>query len=246
MGINDSWNGLPGNFIEAISWYARPLNHGCRFKKAGLPITSFQEVNTMMTKNRFRVFFTLGNKWQIKVQSQTTIYYKNENYKVSGNVRPPSLDGLDLAYCHIWKISQRLDFEIKSNSSQVFPIARNAGKAQKIHFPPSGSFAISLHNPLYGTCVWVIQTKEFIKFPPIRVRFIASTMVNTPTTNAQKGLTFQKVLDNICQRKCNRFICDFRTQRIVALGRAGTAFGADLEPTLFLDSTIFGLNHLAV
>tara|TARA_R110002050_G_scaffold298901_1_gene463080 strand:+ start:15756 stop:16421 length:666 start_codon:yes stop_codon:yes gene_type:complete len=44
--INDSWKGLPGNFTEGHSWYARTFESWMSvFKKAGLQLHQCQEVN---------------------------------------------------------------------------------------------------------------------------------------------------------------------------------------------------------
>lgn len=58
--INDSWKGLPGNFTEGHSWYARTFESWMSvFKKAGLQLHHFQEV-TNDDKKPVSVIFILS------------------------------------------------------------------------------------------------------------------------------------------------------------------------------------------
>ncbi|WP_246474264.1 class I SAM-dependent methyltransferase [Arenibacter arenosicollis] len=58
--INDSWNGLPGNFTDGHAWYARTFESWMSvFKKAGLQLHHFQEV-TNDDKKPVSVIFILS------------------------------------------------------------------------------------------------------------------------------------------------------------------------------------------
>lgn len=58
--INDSWKGLPGNFTDGHSWYARTFESWISvFKKAGLQLHQLQEV-TNDDHNPISVIFILS------------------------------------------------------------------------------------------------------------------------------------------------------------------------------------------
>lgn len=137
-------------------------------------------------------------------------------YKVVGLMSGTSLDGLDLAYCHIWKNDDSWNFELKETKSISYEPKVKSKLKKAIHFTAD---QLLIFNNEYGK--WLGQkTKEFINENNLEVDFISShghTIHHQP----ENGLTYQigsgQHLANIIGHKV---ICDFRTNDL-ALGGQG-------------------------
>ncbi|WP_282050945.1 anhydro-N-acetylmuramic acid kinase [Maribacter aquivivus] len=137
-------------------------------------------------------------------------------YKIIGLMSGTSLDGLDLAYCHIWEKNGVWEFDIKETksvrySSEMLNTLKNA-------ISLSAEKLIELHNT-YGT--WLgEQTSIFINENKLDVDYIASHG-HTTHHRPEMGLTFQvgsgQHLANVTGIKV---IADFRTNDL-ALGGQG-------------------------
>ncbi|HUH45862.1 MAG TPA: anhydro-N-acetylmuramic acid kinase, partial [Arenibacter sp.] len=157
-------------------------------------------------------------------------------YKVIGLMSGTSLDGLDLAYCHIWKTPTGWDFDLKKNHSIYYSAALRTKLKNAISLPAIE--LLQFHNT-YGT--WLGErTREFIETNRLDVHFIGShghTIHHRP----QEGLTFQlgsgQHLANACGIKV---ICDFRSND-VALGGQGAPL-VPIGDRLFFGAYDFCLN----
>ncbi len=137
-------------------------------------------------------------------------------YKIIGLMSGTSLDGLDLAYCHIWEKNGVWEFDIKETksvkySSEMLNTLKNA-------ISLSAEKLIELHNT-YGT--WLgEQSSIFINENKLDVDYIASHG-HTTHHRPEMGLTFQvgsgQHLANVTGIKV---IADFRTNDL-ALGGQG-------------------------
>tara|TARA_R110000868_G_scaffold136879_3_gene350106 strand:+ start:22021 stop:23127 length:1107 start_codon:yes stop_codon:yes gene_type:complete len=161
---------------------------------------------------------------------------KMKTYKVIGLMSGTSLDGLDLAYCHIWQTPQAWKFEIKQSHSIPYKEEMQE-KLKKSIFLPADQL-LQFHNS-YGT--WLgTQTKDFIEANKLDVDFIASHG-HTTHHQPQNGLTFQigsgQHLANECATKV---VCDFRTND-VALGGQGAPL-VPIGDQLFFGQYDFCLN----
>ena len=58
-----------------------------------------------------------------------------KDYKVIGLMSGTSLDGLDLAYCHIWENDDSWNFEIKETKSISYDTKMKAQLKDAIHLP---------------------------------------------------------------------------------------------------------------
>lgn len=127
-----------------------------------------------------------------------------------------SLDGLDLAYCHIWKTDTGWNFEIKQTHSISYSEEIQAKLKNSIYLPADQ--LLQFHNS-YGS--WLgLQTKEFITTNKLEVDFIASHG-HTTHHQPQNGLTFQIGSgQHLANESATKVICDFRTND-VALGGQG-------------------------
>ncbi len=157
-------------------------------------------------------------------------------YKVLGLMSGTSLDGLDLAYCHIWKTTTGWDFSLKNTHSIDYSEALKEQLKNAIFLPAEE--LLQLHNT-YGT--WLgKQCREFIELHSLEVDFIASHG-HTTHHQPQLGLTFQigsgQHLANESGRKT---ICDFRTHD-VALGGQGAPL-VPIGDRLFFGEYDFCLN----
>ena len=137
-------------------------------------------------------------------------------YKIIGLMSGTSLDGLDLAYCHIWEKKGIWEFEIKETksvgySSEMMNTLKNA-------IDLSAEKLIELHNT-YGT--WLgEQALNFIIDNKLQVDFIASHG-HTTHHRPEMGLTFQVGSgQHLANVSGIRVIADFRTNDI-ALGGQG-------------------------
>ena len=127
-----------------------------------------------------------------------------------------SLDGLDLAYCHIWKTLDRWHFEIKQTKSISYGKEMRTQLRDAIFL--SAEELLMSHNS-YG--LWLgKQTREFVEENQLKVDFIAShghTIHHRPN----KGFTFQMGSgQHLANESGHKVVCDFRTND-VALGGQG-------------------------
>src|SRR5690554_4474881 len=137
-------------------------------------------------------------------------------YKVIGLMSGTSLDGLDLAYCHLWRTPTGWDFSLKKTHSISYSMEMRARLKNAILL--SATDLLQFHNT-YGT--WLgEQVKEFMETNHLDVHFIGSHG-HTVHHRPQKGFTFQlgsgQHLANACGIKV---ISDFRSND-VALGGQG-------------------------
>ncbi len=147
-----------------------------------------------------------------------------------------SLDGLDLAYCHIAKDKDQWSFDILETHSISYTTEMQLELKDAIFL--MADELLTLHNE-YGT--WLgEQVKKFIETHSLDVDYIAS---HGHTTHHQpkKGLTFQvgsgQHLANTCGHKV---ISDFRTND-VALGGQGAPL-VPIGDRLFFGEYDFCLN----
>ncbi len=147
-----------------------------------------------------------------------------------------SLDGLDLCYCHISKIENKWEFEIKETKSVSYSEEMQSELKDSIYL--SADKLLQLHNT-YG--MWLGQeAKLFIDEKGIEVDFIAS---HGHTTHHQpkNGLTFQIGSgQHLANESGCKVICDFRTND-VALGGQGAPL-VPIGDELFFSDYDFCLN----
>ncbi len=157
-------------------------------------------------------------------------------YKIIGLMSGTSLDGLDLAYCHIWENNGIWEFDIKNTKSVSY--AADILNTLKDAIGLSAEKLIELHNT-YGT--WLgEQALLFIEENKLDVDYIASHG-HTTHHRPEMGLTFQvgsgQHLANTCGHKV---VCDFRTNDLALGGQ-----GAPLVPIgdrIFFNEYDFCLN----
>ncbi|SHK57590.1 anhydro-N-acetylmuramic acid kinase [Maribacter aquivivus] len=137
-------------------------------------------------------------------------------YKIIGLMSGTSLDGLDLAYCHIWEKNGVWEFDIKETksvkySSEMLNTLKNA-------ISLSAEKLIKLHNT-YGT--WLgEQTSIFINVNKLDVDYIASHG-HTTHHRPEMALTFQVGSgQHLANATGIKVIADFRTNDL-ALGGQG-------------------------
>jgi len=142
-------------------------------------------------------------------------------YKVIGLMSGTSLDGLDIAYCHIWNTSKNWEFKIIKTKN--VPYKKIVKKQLKNALSLDAVDLLELHYS-YGT--WLgKKVKKFIKQEYLTVDFIAS---HGHTTHHQpkKGFSFQIGSgQHIANASGCKVICDFRTNDISLGGQ-----GAPLVP----------------
>lgn len=157
-------------------------------------------------------------------------------YKVIGLMSGTSLDGLDLAYCHIWETKEGWEFKIHETHSISYS-ASMQDKLKNSIFLPADQL-LQFHNA-YG--VWLgEQTKEFINSHQLEVHFIASHG-HTTHHQPQNGLTFQIGSgQHLANTSGVKVICDFRTND-VALGGQGAPL-VPIGDQLFFGKYDFCLN----
>ncbi|MDP5061779.1 MAG: anhydro-N-acetylmuramic acid kinase [Maribacter sp.] len=139
-----------------------------------------------------------------------------KTYKIIGLMSGTSLDGLDLAYCHIWEKNGGWEFDIKETKSVKY--SSEMLNTLKDAISISAEKLIELHNT-YGT--WLgEQTSVFINENKLVVDYVASHG-HTTHHRPELGLTFQvgsgQHLANVTGIKV---IADFRTNDL-ALGGQG-------------------------
>lgn len=132
-----------------------------------------------------------------------------------------SLDGLDIAYCHIWKENEQWDFEIRQTDTIAYDDKLYTNLKNAIHLSEENHQ--QLHND-YG--VWLgNKAKVFIEKHGLEIDFIASHG-HTSHHRPDEGITFQlgdgQLLANTSGQKV---ICDFRSLDVKLGGQ-----GAPLVP----------------
>lgn len=159
-----------------------------------------------------------------------------KTYEILGLMSGTSLDGLDLAFCHIWQSGTHWTFKIKETKSVSYSPEMQSKLRDSIFLPAEE--LLSFHN-LYGA--WLgEQSKSFIEEHQLNVDCIASHG-HTTHHRPEMGLTFQigsgQHLANLSGQKV---ICDFRTND-VALGGQGAPL-VPIGDTLFFGEYDFCLN----
>lgn len=147
-----------------------------------------------------------------------------------------SLDGLDIAYCHIWENNGKWQFEIKNTSSVSYTSVMQAELKDAIHL--SAEDLLQLHNT-YGT--WLGERAlGFIEKNNLEVDYIASHG-HTSHHRPELGLTFQLGSgQHLANASGQKVVCDFRSNDLALGGQ-----GAPLVPIgdrLFFSDYDFCLN----
>ncbi|WP_047419834.1 anhydro-N-acetylmuramic acid kinase [Cellulophaga sp. Hel_I_12] len=157
-------------------------------------------------------------------------------YKIIGLMSGTSLDGLDLAYCHIWEENSTWKFRIKASKSVSYTSEMELKLKDSIFL--SADELLQFHNS-YGT--WLgQQAKTFIHEQDLEVDYIASHG-HTTHHQPQKGLTFQIGSGQHLANEAEiPVICDFRTND-VALGGQGAPL-VPIGDKLFFGDYDFCLN----
>nr|WP_299484870.1 anhydro-N-acetylmuramic acid kinase [uncultured Allomuricauda sp.] len=144
-----------------------------------------------------------------------------KKYKVLGLMSGTSLDGLDLAYCHLWQSNNHWEFSIEKTKDISYDYKLRDALKNAIYLSEED------HNKLhkdYG--VWLgEQAKNFIMEHQLEVNFIASHG-HTSHHKPEEGFTFQlgdgQLLANT---SLQQVVCDFRTKDVSLNGQ-----GAPLVP----------------
>jgi len=147
-----------------------------------------------------------------------------------------SLDGLDLAFCHIWQEENSWKFEIHQTESISYS-SEMQGKLKDSIFLPADE--LLQFNNTYGT--WLgKQAKTFIEKNDLEVDYIASHG-HTTHHQPENGLTFQIGSgQHLANASGERVVCDFRTND-VALGGQGAPL-VPIGDKLFFGEYDFCLN----
>ncbi|MEL6304628.1 MAG: anhydro-N-acetylmuramic acid kinase, partial [Bacteroidota bacterium] len=144
-----------------------------------------------------------------------------ETHKVLGLMSGTSLDGLDLAYCHLTEENGKWDFDIIKTKSVSYQPALKSRLKDAIHLDDAAH--TQLHHE-YGE--WLgSQSKIFIEQEGLDVDFISSHG-HTSHHQPDKGITFQlghgQQLADVSGQKV---VCDFRVKDVKLGGQ-----GAPLVP----------------
>lgn len=147
-----------------------------------------------------------------------------------------SLDGLDLAYCHIWQTGNDWHFDMHHIKSLSYESILQE-KLKNSIFLPADELLI-FHNT-YGT--WLgEQARIFIEENKLEVDCISSHG-HTTHHQPEKGLTFQIGSgQHLANASGHKVICDFRTND-VALGGQGAPL-VPIGDALFFKEYDFCLN----
>lgn len=139
-----------------------------------------------------------------------------KTHKVIGLMSGTSLDGLDIAYCYIWKTSKGWNFTIKNTKGVSYKAKMKAQLKDSIYL--SASELIILNNS-YG--LWLgKQVKTFIDENKLEVDFISSHG-HTTHHQPENGMTYQIGSGQYLANESGyKVVCDFRTND-VALGGQG-------------------------
>ena len=157
-------------------------------------------------------------------------------YQTIGLMSGTSLDGLDIAYCHILQTGNQWQYDILNTKSVSYdPEIRD--KLQRSIYLPADELLI-FHNT-YGT--WLgEQVKAFVNDKNLEVDFVCSHG-HTTHHQPQKGITFQIGSgQHLANASGLRTICDFRTND-VALGGQGAPL-VPIGDRLFFGKYDFCLN----
>lgn len=159
-----------------------------------------------------------------------------KKYKIIGLMSGTSLDGLDLAYCHIWQEKSTWEFQILSTKSVSY--TRELEEKLKKSIFLSASDLLRFHNS-YGE--WLgTEAKTFISENDLEVDYIASHG-HTTHHQPENGLTFQIGSgQHLANKVALPVICDFRTND-VALGGQGAPL-VPIGDQLFFSDYDFCLN----
>lgn len=159
-----------------------------------------------------------------------------KKYNVLGLMSGTSLDGLDLAYCHILKNGDQWEFELKETKSVSYSPEMLVELKDSIFLSADG--LLSLNNG-YGS--WLgEQAKLFIKEKSLDVDCVASHG-HTTHHQPENGLTYQIGSgQHLANASGHRVVCDFRTND-VALGGQGAPL-VPIGDTLFFGQYDFCLN----
>lgn len=147
-----------------------------------------------------------------------------------------SLDGLDLAYCHIWMENATWQFDIKKTKSVSYTSEMMNELKDAIHLPAEK--LLQLHHA-YGT--WLgKQALAFIQSHQLKVDYIASHG-HTTHHRPELGLTYQVGSgQHLANTSGHIVICDFRSNDLALGGQ-----GAPLVPIgdrIFFGNYDFCLN----
>ncbi len=147
-----------------------------------------------------------------------------------------SLDGLDLAYCHIWSDNDAYRFDIVETKSVTYEASMQEKLKDSIFL--SADELLKFHNS-YGT--WLgNQSKIFIDEKKLEVEYIASHG-HTTHHQPENGLTYQIGSgQHLANASGIKVVCDFRTNDVALDGQ-----GAPLVPIgdrLFFGNYDFCLN----
>src|SRR5690606_19473854 len=142
-------------------------------------------------------------------------------YNVLGLMSGNSLDGLDMALCHIWEENGHWNYAIKHTKDVAYTDEMRERLKNAIYLSEGNH--LQLHKD-YG--IWLgEQTKTFVKEIDDEVDFIASHG-HTSHHRPDEGITFQlgdgQMLANTSGKKV---VCDFRTKDVSLKGQ-----GAPLVP----------------
>ena len=159
-----------------------------------------------------------------------------KTYKVIGLMSGTSLDGLDIAYCYIYKNLGKWKFKIKETYSISYTTEMMEQLKNSIHLSAEDLLEL---NVFYG--IWLGRNlKEFISTNALTVDFIASHG-HTTHHRPEKGFTFQIGSgQHLANESRHQVICDFRSNDIALGGQ-----GAPLVPIgdcLFFSDYTFCLN----
>ena len=159
-----------------------------------------------------------------------------KTYKVIGLMSGTSLDGLDIAYCHISKTQDRWEYKIEQTNSISYS-TKMKEKLKKSIFLSADELLV--FNNTYGQ--WLgEQVRIFIKENDLHVDFIASHG-HTTHHQPENGLTYQIGSgQHLANESACKVVCDFRTNDVALNGQ-----GAPLVPIgdqLFFGNYDFCLN----
>ncbi|NAY90502.1 anhydro-N-acetylmuramic acid kinase [Muricauda sp. JGD-17] len=137
-------------------------------------------------------------------------------YKAIGLMSGTSLDGLDMAYCHLWEENGFWKFDIKETHEIAYSDDMREYLKNAIHL--SNEEHEQLHDD-YG--IWLgKRVNDFMEELEGEVDFVSSHG-HTSHHRPEEGFTFQlgngQLLANICNMQV---VCDFRTKD-VSLGGQG-------------------------
>ncbi|AYN68482.1 anhydro-N-acetylmuramic acid kinase [Euzebyella marina] len=159
-----------------------------------------------------------------------------KKHKILGLMSGTSLDGLDLAYCHIWSDNDAYRFDIVETKSVTYEASMQEKLKDSIFLPADE--LLKFHNS-YGT--WLgNQSKIFIDEKKLEVEYIASHG-HTTHHQPENGLTYQIGSgQHLANASGIKVVCDFRTNDVALDGQ-----GAPLVPIgdrLFFGNYDFCLN----